>query len=259
MNSALPEPARPWLRQLVSAERAGARLLCFPHAGGGASAYGRWSGHTPESHELWAVQYPGREDRITEPTAENIPSLAQQIAFAVQWVATTPYVLFGHSMGAIVAYETCCRLQCLGLPLPTRLFVNGSPPPDLAAELGEEDGAGPGGVWISQDEAHEHDAESRRLAEATVHADLALVGAYVPQGLRVEVPLTVLCNEEDPGLDEGLCRGWREFAGRECEVRGVPGGHFGCLTDPGPTLEAIRDAAEARRTPSSPPGSVPGW
>ena len=80
-----------------------ARLVCFPHAGGGAHAFATWGELLPEWVEVHAVAYAGRGPRLKEPFAEDWRSLIAECAAAVRTVADRPVALFGHSFGATVA------------------------------------------------------------------------------------------------------------------------------------------------------------
>lgn len=111
------------------------RLVCFPHAGGGAAFFRDWPGHLDPSVEVVAVRYPGRESRIGEPLIPAMDVLSRQIAEELLAEAPVPTVLFGHSMGAAVAYESLLRIEAAGAGHVTRLCVSGrllaapAPPP----------------------------------------------------------------------------------------------------------------------------------
>src|SRR4051812_37629989 len=101
-----------WVRK-ISAERPGParRLVCLPHAGGAADSSAGGPRVRPEAVEPLAVQYPGRRDRSDEPAAETMADLADAIAAELAELADLPLALFGHSMGAAVAYEVAVRLE----------------------------------------------------------------------------------------------------------------------------------------------------
>jgi surfactin synthase thioesterase subunit len=69
-------PLRNWFRVVPARERARLRLVCFPHAGGSASFFRSWARYLPDTVELAAVCYPGREDRICDPLPERMEDLA---------------------------------------------------------------------------------------------------------------------------------------------------------------------------------------
>lgn len=101
------------------------RLVCFPHAGGGAGFFRDWPRHLDPSVEVVAVRYPGRESRIGEPLIPTMDALSPQIAAELLAETPVPTVLLGHSMGAAVAYESLLRLEAAGTDHITRLCVSG--------------------------------------------------------------------------------------------------------------------------------------
>src|SRR3546814_4467064 len=81
------------------------RLFCFPHAGGAASSYFAWAGAL-EAVDVLAVQPPGREGRLAEPLIADMTTLLDRLVAAIEPQLDRPFVFFGHSMGALVAFET---------------------------------------------------------------------------------------------------------------------------------------------------------
>src|SRR4051812_48675230 len=88
-----------------------ARLLCFPHAGASASAYRAWTDQVPPWLDVWSLQLPGRGARFTEPAFERLLPLVASIADAFGKSDDLPFAFFGHSMGALLAFETARRLR----------------------------------------------------------------------------------------------------------------------------------------------------
>jgi medium-chain acyl-[acyl-carrier-protein] hydrolase len=96
----------PWIVRPRPNPAASLRLFCLPYAGGGASVYRAWAGLLPAEIELCVIQLPGREQRIGEPAYTSMPDLVAALAEQLApWAADLPYALFGHSLGALVAYE----------------------------------------------------------------------------------------------------------------------------------------------------------
>ncbi|RII89311.1 thioesterase II family protein, partial [Clavibacter michiganensis] len=86
-------------------------------AGGAATAYRGWAPFAPRGVEVLAVQYSGRGDRYGDPVSPDLDTLAAEVAEAVDALPERlPVVLFGHSMGALVAYETARVLAARGRP-----------------------------------------------------------------------------------------------------------------------------------------------
>ena len=115
---------------LRSSPSAAATLLWLPHAGGSAAFFQDFSNALPERIECLAVEYPGRGRRFREPVRSSFTSLVGEIAEAYAEISQDrTVVLFGHSMGAAVAFEVCRRLLAMnaGVP-PKRLIVSACEP-----------------------------------------------------------------------------------------------------------------------------------
>src|SRR5437763_742261 len=106
--------AGPWLRPMAARATARARLFCVPYAGAGASVFTRWPRLLPDHVEIVAVQLPGREDRAAEAPFELVEPLVDALVPVLRRHLDRPYGLYGHSMGALVAYETARRLTAMG-------------------------------------------------------------------------------------------------------------------------------------------------
>ena len=114
-----------WVRRFHRCPAGAPRLFCFPHAGGSAAYYFPFSRELAPGVDVLAVQYPGRQDRRHEPLIDSIPELADRVAEILAGLAASPFAFFGHSMGAIVAFEVALRLRDYSGVSPTRLFVSG--------------------------------------------------------------------------------------------------------------------------------------
>ena len=114
-----------WIRRYHPAPDSDVRLLCLPHAGGSASFYFPVSQALSPRIDVLAVQYPGRQDRRLEPCVETIPELADRLLPLVLREADRPLALFGHSMGASLAFELAGLLERQAGVVPTMLFASG--------------------------------------------------------------------------------------------------------------------------------------
>lgn len=107
------------------------RLFCFPYAGGSAQAFRGWQDKLPGEIEVSPVHLPGRGRRSREKPFSELLPLAEVLADALLSHLDKPYALFGHSTGAIIAFELTRVLRREGGPLPRYLFVSGCRAPQL--------------------------------------------------------------------------------------------------------------------------------
>lgn len=222
----------PWfLRQSSPARRL--RLFCFSYAGGSAATFQGWQAALDPAIELCAVQLPGRGARFKEPAFRELAPLVTALSEAIQGHHTLPFVLFGHSLGALVAFEVARRLQRQGQCMPAHLLVSGcqaprhrSPPKGLSllddARLIEELKSYEG----TPKEILEH-RELMDLLLPIIRADFALVDDYrYEPGPALSVPITVLAGKQDRFDRIEQIEGWAEETAHDCQVQWFEGGHF---------------------------------
>jgi pyochelin biosynthetic protein PchC len=221
------------------------RLVCFPHAGGSAGFFSSWSEHLPAGVELLAVRYPGRGSRLDEPFAPDISGLARSIASDLRTLEAAPLAFFGHSMGALVAFETALELSVRDRDKMSALFASscGSPASlrivdasRLSDPLLVERIRDLGGT----DMAVFEDAELRDLLLPAIRSDFGLVHRYRPRpGVAAQFPIHVFYGEDDPGLTSSSASAWSSFTTGPTRVRVFPGHHFYLSADLPPVVDAV--------------------
>ena len=115
----------PWLVRPGLRPNARLRLYCLPSAGGGTALFRAWPPLLPDDVEVCAVQLPGRDARHAEPPFTRLTPLVLALADALASELDRPYALYGHSMGARVAFELAREQRRRGRPGPRLLVVSG--------------------------------------------------------------------------------------------------------------------------------------
>lgn len=224
----------PWIVPAAPRAEPRLRVFCLPHAGGAASAYLSWGRALGPAIQLWGVQLPGRETRISEAPIPNAGAVIQGIATAMTPLLDLPFVLFGHSMGGILSFELARELRRRALPAPRRMFLSNSRCPvrpqrtpmlhrlsdaDLLAEISGRYGGIPQAILEMP--------ELLELLLPALRADITLLERYqYTAEPPLDVPFTVFHGTEDDSLLPEEIQAWREVTTGACEFRGFPGGHF---------------------------------
>jgi pyochelin biosynthesis protein PchC len=223
--------AAPWFQCYRPVPVPAARLACFPHAGGGASFFRPWVDELPTGVELLSAQYPGREDRLSEPPATDLGALAGRFAGAFAAVRDRPIVLFGHSLGAAVAYEVALRMQASGDGPPTMLVVSGRHSPldrSRSVHLMHDDG-----LWADVARAGGTNRqvldspELRALVLPVLRADYRLSETYEPvEGPSLRCPILACSGDNDPDVDLAVLPEWGKLTCAGFDVHVFEGDHF---------------------------------
>lgn len=224
---------RTWFRRLAPPVDGDVRLVCFPHAGGAAGYYAPLARHLAPGAEAVGVQYPGRQDRRTEPGVRDIVELSGMVAHALlRQEPDRPYAFFGHSMGALVAYETVRHLRRTEAPGPVRLFVSGRSAPTVGpthADRHEDEEALIAHVRElgGTADAVFDDPDLRAMVMPALRADYRALRSYswVPGG-PLEVPMTLMVGDADPVAPVEQVRRWGELSTLPPRMEVFPGGHF---------------------------------
>jgi len=124
-------PKNPWLVRLRLESTPLLRLFCFPYAGGGATIYRDWAPYLPLEIEPIAIQLPGHQTRLAEPSATRLDRLIEPLGDAIVPLADVPFAFFGHSMGALIGFEMARALRRTGGPSPIHLAMSGRRAPQI--------------------------------------------------------------------------------------------------------------------------------
>ncbi|SFU22097.1 Surfactin synthase thioesterase subunit [Mesorhizobium sp. YR577] len=223
----------PWLVRFRNVVEPEARIVCFPFGGGSAAYFARWAWRAGDTVDLVAVQYPGRCSRASEPALVDFSVLVDSAARAiVPLLDHGKVVFFGHSFGALVAFEVAHLLSERGLNPPQHLFVSarGAPGDDqgnACSELGEEDLRAL--VRRLDGMSEEAMADERLMASVipALRADLMALGTWHYK-LRppLAMPVTAMGGSEDRDCRVECLDVWKKETSSKFTRRVFSGGHF---------------------------------
>lgn len=225
-----------WIRRPRPVPEARLRLFCVPHAGAGPSFYARWVIELAwEGVEVCLVHLPGRESRFAEPPVDDLHVIATRVASAAEPLLDRPFAWFGHSMGALVAFEVAHRLP----RQPSQLFVSGFPPPhrpdpephiahlpdaEFLAHVRTGYGGIPDSLWA--------DRELVRMLLPVLRADFAACERYTwPAHPPLSCDVAALCGAGDHYVPEHALSGWAELTTGRCTTHVIGDGHFNLVSD----------------------------
>lgn len=241
------------LRRYGGGRHSSRRLVCFPWAGGGASAYRRFTLHVPAGYEFLAVQYPGREDRFREQPLQRMDSLVRHVLADLVHDSARPLVLFGHSMGALVAYEVALALKQHTGQEPEALIVSGFGAPHIDLSY-------PRCSFAADDS--EFLADIRRLGgtpQALLETPMALKALLPPLRADYEIletyarrppghlscPLIAWAGDQDTSVSPESLAAWEHYSTGPCRQRWIGGGsHFYLRDDPRALAHCLADWQE---------------
>jgi surfactin synthase thioesterase subunit len=217
------------------------RLICLPYAGVGASVFHSWHAAVPENMQVCAVELPGRETRYQEAPLSDITQIVRELAEALGCFLDVPYTLFGHSLGALVAFELARELRRRNQPAPVRFFASACRAPQMVSlypsnnfldekmlwdqQLGR--GQGEGGLLID-------------YARTPWRADVKLFTTYryvIEPPLRS--PITAIAGHDDRLLDHREMVAWHSQTTGSFNLRLVRGDHFFIRSTPEEVIRVV--------------------
>jgi medium-chain acyl-[acyl-carrier-protein] hydrolase len=209
------------------------RLVCFPYAGGSPVVFRAWSSGLAEVAEVIAMQPPGRGHLGREPACEEVAALVARVTPEIALLADKQLALFGHSMGALVAFEVARALRRVHGVTPLCLFVSGFPAPQLSRPETRIHELPTRRFW---DEIRRlggtpldilADEEIKRLVEPSLRADFAALERYrYEQEAPLECPIAAYRGEFDPTVTGEQLTAWLEQTEAEFCSANLPGDHF---------------------------------
>ncbi len=240
-------PSSPWILSPRDRPPCRARLFCFPHAGGGATAFREWQGLALAGVEVCGVQPPGRENRFHEPPLTAMPALVEQANAALRPWLDVPFAFFGHSLGALLAFETARRLRRERGPLPAWLFVAGCEAPARFRAADPPLHTLPRDRFLDElrrlkgtPEAVLRNAELLDALLPLLRADFAVLETYrYTAEPPLACPLTAFGGLEDEQVSPDSLAAWEAEATAGFDLHLLPGDHFFPRTSRDTLLEIV--------------------
>ncbi|MFE2546309.1 thioesterase II family protein [Actinacidiphila glaucinigra] len=221
-----------WIRRYHPSEGGRVRLVCLPHAGGSASFYFPMSQALAPASDVLSVQYPGRQDRRDEPGITDMATYADALTRELLPWIDRPLAFFGHSMGAVLAFEVTRRLEREHGVTPLRIFASGRRAPSShrheTVHLRDDDGVVAEMRELSgTDSRILGDEEILRMVLPAIRSDYTAIENYrATPGDRVSTPITVLTGDADPRTTREEAQAWAQHTTGEFEIHCFAGGHF---------------------------------
>jgi medium-chain acyl-[acyl-carrier-protein] hydrolase len=221
-----------WILSQPGHAGGGLRLFCFPYAGGSAAIFRDWKRFLPAEVDVCPIQLPGRADRIQEGLAHSVESIVSSLINEITPYLDRPFAFFGHSMGALVAFELARRLERGHLPAVSQLFVSGRNAPDIREprrdyELPHRDfiamlrklNGTPREILDNQ--------EALALLLPIIRADFRITQTYqFEPGAPLHCPIKAFGGIKDTCTPPESIRGWQRQTTGSFSLSILPGDHF---------------------------------
>jgi surfactin synthase thioesterase subunit len=240
-----------WIAGQIGKVDADVRLFCFPHAGSGGAFFHPWKKPLLPEIEVCPVVLPGRETRLGEEPYTRVEQVIEPLFSALLPLMGKPFAFFGHSVGAVIAYELARRFTAGYVPAPLCLFVSGRRAPRLPARrqpfLGLPDHeflAAVSSMNGMRSELLEY-PEVLQLFLPSLRADFEINDMYkfLP-GPRLSCPVFGFVGDSDCEVYPGEMCDWAEVTSNQFALRVFPGDHFYHKDAPPALFSAIRESIQ---------------
>jgi medium-chain acyl-[acyl-carrier-protein] hydrolase len=222
-----------WFQISPPREQVDLKIFCFPYAGGTTLVFRKWADLLPPTVQVIPVELPGRGARLQEPPFVNLPALVDDLEGAIRPLLDKPFVFFGHSMGAIIAFELARSLRRSYDRGPRALFVAGHRAPQIPKSKPATYHL-PEGEFIEElirlqgtpKEVIEH-VELMGIMIPLLRADFQLIQTYEYfADTPLECPIVVYGGLQDHDVPRDKLLLWKELTSSRFALHMLPGDHF---------------------------------
>ena len=209
------------------------QVICFPYAGGSSSIYFDWNSKLKGDVDIQSIEYPGHGIRYGEAFKDTIKEIADDSVSQVQRNAKDGYIMYGHSMGSLVALETIFNLADIGAKLPKALVVAASAPPHLLSgseiDLKDKNAIMQFVFKLGQTESAVFEIkEIYDMFSEIIYADMRLVSEYSRSysNGKLDIPVIAVVGDDDPVVSKQDMNGWGEYTTNMFVEKSFKGDHF---------------------------------
>lgn len=244
---------RKWFPHWMPRPAARYRLFCFPPAGAGAAVFRDWSSRMAQDADVYAFELPGHQTRFNEPLAGSVDDVVRQFMTASAVLRDRPYILLGHSLGAMIATQAA-QMLCLSGSGPAALVAVGCPAPgtkELNRAIAHLDRPAFLKALIGLGGLPEEVLANRELLDVllpALRADCRMAEQWrAVADSRFQEPLPcpigAISGTADPYVTGPELDAWRHHSSRATVIRRAAGDHFFLRSDPEPVLALVKDLA----------------
>jgi surfactin synthase thioesterase subunit len=216
------------------------RLFCFPHVGAGSSAFNLWQpACMPGNVELWTVRLPGREQRLSEKPFRRMEPLVEALYEAMAPQLSGRFAFYGHSLGAVVAFEMARKIRRQGGQGPIRLLVSAHTAPQVGLSrppfhtLPDKEFVDALRRLAGTPQEALENEDLMGLMMAALRADFEVDETYsYEEGPPLECPISAFGGIDDPDVSQADLEAWRTQTSQQFSLHMMEGDHFFIFRSP---------------------------
>ncbi|PIB36292.1 hypothetical protein BFP72_13260 [Reichenbachiella sp. 5M10] len=210
-----------------------AKLFMFHSMGAGASMYDHFIYNAPEGTDVYAVQLPGRENRKNEDRYTDFGQLIDDLESAIVPLLDTPFVMYGHSFGGMVAFELSRRLRNKYGKEPLHFFSSATMAPQMSVTWKNRDVLKQSAISSNSEQKllglmnYIDDINYVKKILPILRLDMVLLTTYDYQvEQKLNCPITVFSAIEDEVTLPEEMAPWQEHTASEFRQELVHGDHW---------------------------------
>ncbi len=241
----------PWLLRFKTPNAPRMRVLFVSPAGGAPGSFRPLALQLPDDVDAVSLVLPGRWSRSKEPAYRRMEPLIADVApLLADLFHDVPLVLFGHSLGALIAFELACRWRETGAVQVQRLLVAARRAPHLPLTLPPTASLSDAAFIDAVDHRYggfpkvvRDDPELLALTLPPLRADMEIYESYVFQPRApLAIPIEVFGGAQDATVGRAELEPWSAHTSATTSVTLCQGGHFFLTPPPAAVLDALRTA-----------------